>query len=334
MNLGLERLDKATQMLAEANTLPDVKQYIDMAEAARVYARQIGLDLEQQNHFAEAKIRGQRKAGQMLRSMVRQGASRPEKALQAERLSPPTLSDIGIDYSQSHRWQQVAALPDEDFEEHIQETKNDGDELTTSSVLRKVKDFLRQMNHQERPHIEPPNGKYRVFYADPPWSYGNANLQEYGHASFHYPAMSIGELCELPVRDLAEENAVLFLWVTSPLLEESFEVIKAWGFKYKTSFVWDKVKHNFGHYNSVRHEFLLVCTRGSCTPDVNQLFDSVQSIERGEHSEKPEEFRTIIDTLYVFGRKIELFARNQNGAANDSGWAAWGNEARSCTVEV
>jgi len=86
--------------------------------------------------------------------------------------------------------------------------------------------------------------------------------------------------------------------------------------------VWDKIKHNFGHYNSVRHEFLLVCTRGSCTPDAKKLFDSVLTIERsGKHSEKPQEFREIIETLYTHGKRIELFAR----AAAD-GWESYGNE--------
>jgi N6-adenosine-specific RNA methylase IME4 len=134
--------------------------------------------------------------------------------------------------------------------------------------------------------------------------------------------MTISELCALGVANVAEDNAVLFLWVTSPLLENAFDIIKAWGFKYKTSFVWDKVKHNMGHYNSVRHELLLVCTRGSCTPDVGKLFDSVQSIERTEHSAKPQEFRDIIETIYTHGNKIELFARNKS-----EGWSVWGNQS-------
>lgn len=176
----------------------------------------------------------------------------------------------------------------------------------------------------------PPSGKYRVIYADPPWKYNDAMAisktglgESYGPAEAHYPPMTISELCALPVRDLAEENAALFLWTTSPLLEDTFQIIKAWGFKYKSSFIWDKVKHNMGHYNSVRHEFLLVCTRGSCTPDVKKLFDSVQSIERTEkHSEKPHEFRDIIDTIYPNGTRIELFSRQ-----SVAGWDAWGNEA-------
>lgn len=175
-----------------------------------------------------------------------------------------------------------------------------------------------------------PTGKYRIIYADPPWKYNDALAisrdglgESYGPADAHYPPMSIAELCDLPVEALAEDDAVLFLWATSPLLEEAFKIIRAWGFKYKASFVWDKIKHNMGHYNSVRHEFLLIATRGSCTPDVKRLFDSVQSIERTDrHSEKPGEFRAIIDALYTRGARIELFAR---GAAE--GWSRWGNEA-------
>lgn len=168
-------------------------------------------------------------------------------------------------------------------------------------------------------------GKYRIIYADPPWCYGDKLTDGYGTAENHYPTMTIKELCELPIKELAEDDAVLFLWATSPLLEECFPVINLWGFKYKTSFVWDKVKHNMGHYNSVRHELLLICTRGSCLPDGKTLYDSVVSIERSDrHSEKPEEFRHIIDSLYTHGNRIELFSRKKV-----DGWASWGNEVDS-----
>jgi len=182
---------------------------------------------------------------------------------------------------------------------------------------------LRKAEHKAKlKAAEFPTGKYRVIYADPPWKYNDDLIENYGAAEKHYPTMTIDELCNLPVKDLADENAVLFLWVTSPLLEDSFKIIHSWGFTYKTSFIWDKVKHNMGHYNSVRHEILLVCTRGSCTPDAKKLFDSVQSIERSDkHSEKPEEFRQIIEKLYHHGNKLELFARNKT-----EGWEVYGNE--------
>ena len=171
--------------------------------------------------------------------------------------------------------------------------------------------------------IHKTKNKYRIIYADPPWAYGDtrSGMGTTG-ATDHYPTMPLKDICALPIKNISEENAVLFLWVTSPLLEECFEVIKAWGFKYKSSFVWDKIKHNMGHYNSVRHEFLLICTRGSCVPDEAKLFDSVQSIERTEHSQKPEKFREIIETLYPKGSRIELFARTQI-----KNWDTWGYES-------
>ena len=172
-------------------------------------------------------------------------------------------------------------------------------------------------------------GLYSVFYADPPWQYGDSGVisesDNYGRAERHYETMSINELCDIgpDIKRVSADDSVLFLWVTSPIVSECFEVIEAWGFNYKASFIWDKVGHNYGHYNSVRHEILLVCTRGSYLPENGQLFDSVQSIEKSRtHSEKPEEFRQIIDTLYPSGDRIELFARQPV-----PGWKTWGDQA-------
>jgi N6-adenosine-specific RNA methylase IME4 len=164
--------------------------------------------------------------------------------------------------------------------------------------------------------------KYRIIYADPPWKYGNAMPDYVTEPQDYYLLMDTADICAMPVKDLTEDDAVLFLWSTSPHLPEALEVIKAWGFNYKTTFIWDKVKHNMGHYNSVRHEILLVCTKGACTPDVKKLFDSVVSIERTEHSKKPEYFREIIETLYTYGNKIELFSRSA-----PDGWDVFGNQA-------
>lgn len=209
---------------------------------------------------------------------------------------------------------EVASLPPDQQQHFLQ---------VASEQKLSVRDLRREV-HKSKVSGEAklPATTYRIIYADPPWSYGNDRTYYGGDPIVHYPTMSIDDICKLPVKDIAEDNAVLFIWVTSPLLKESFEVIDKWGFEYKTSFVWDKVKHNMGHYNSVRHEFLLVCTRGSCTPDVQRLFDSVQTIERTEHSSKPEEFRNIIDTIYPHGKRIELFARKKT-----NGWEAFGNES-------
>lgn len=165
--------------------------------------------------------------------------------------------------------------------------------------------------------------KYRIIYADPPWKYGNDIPEYVTGPQDYYLLMNTADICAMPVKDIAEKNAVLFLWSTSPHLPEALEVAEAWGFEYKSSFIWDKVKHNMGYYNSVRHELLLICVRGSCTPDVKKLFDSVVSIEREDHSKKPEYFREIIETIYTHGNKIELFAREA-----PEGWDVFGNQIK------
>jgi N6-adenosine-specific RNA methylase IME4 len=169
-----------------------------------------------------------------------------------------------------------------------------------------------------------PTGKYRVIYADPPWQYSNnISADKFNDVELHYPSMPLNEICELPVSDMALDNSVLFLWVTAPFLEDSFKVINAWGFKYKTCFVWDKLVKTYGHYSGVRHELVLVAVKGSCQPDISLQPDSVFSIKKTEHSAKPEEFRQTIDSLYPHGPRIELFARTKA-----PGWEVWGNEIK------
>jgi N6-adenosine-specific RNA methylase IME4 len=168
-------------------------------------------------------------------------------------------------------------------------------------------------------------GLYRVVYADPPWLYGNKPPSGSG-AQSHYPGMTIEQLCKLPVEAHTHKDAVLFMWVTAPMLYEipgPREVIVAWGFTPKTGRVWDKVEHNFGNYISIRHEHLIIATRGSCTPDrPTPMLDSVV-VERqeGEHSAKPASFRKDIERLYN-GPYLELF-----GIERVEGWDVFGNDA-------
>ena len=308
---------KASQMLMEANTIQKAKELKDLALTAQDWAKRKGLGEDAVQYCRSYAMQAQIKMGEMLAATERARAGRKKELVTTcDQLTDndvvPTLEALGISKRESSESQMLAALPKDEQQKVI-----DGEKKVTE-----VKREVRRAKMKKQPEL--PTDKYRIIYADPPWSYGNTGLDDYGHAERHYPSMSISELCDLPIKNIVEENAVLFLWVTSPLLEECFPVIKAWGFKYKTSFVWDKIKHNFGHYNSVRHEFLLVCTRGSCTPDHNKLFDSVVTIERTKtHSQKPEQFREIIETIYTKGKKLELFAREQA-----DGWDNYGNEAQ------
>ena len=316
----LVKYEAARAALAEVHAVDEVKGIRDKAIALKAYARE-AKDTELVRYATEIRLRAERRAGELLRDMADTGqratVGKPVEANTNSALvlpHPPTLADLHISDIQSSRWQKLAAIPEELFEKRVAEAK-DGATAASARILHQ------QVELDRPPAPFPTNGKYRVIYADPPWHYGTSKPDYYGPAVRHYPTMKVDALCALDVEGMAEDNAVLFLWVTSPKLDEAFQIIPAWGFTYKTSFVWDKIKHNFGHYNSVRHEFLLIATRGSCTPDIPDLVPSVQRIERTEHSAKPAEFRAIIDRLYPHGSRIELFAR-----ANVTGWDRWGNE--------
>lgn len=336
---SLVRLEGAVRALADARTLDDVLAIHDRARAAAEYARAAKLGLEAQNHAAEIKLRAERKAGELLGGLLRQPGARTDLAAaeatssgdgQGSVYSPyaAVLNETATTRQDAARWQKIADLPPERFEDFITKTRAAGEELTTARALRFERELARERLIAEMREAPPlPDGRYRVFYADPPWAYDDEGVidgnESFGRAERYYPAMSIAQLCEMgeAVRGMAEDDAVLFMWVPSPFLESCFHVIRAWGFRYKASYIWDKVRRNYGHYNSVRHEFLLIGVRGNCTPDTRTLPDSVVSVERGRHSEKPERFREIIDSQYTWGARIELFARRPA-----AGWVTWGNE--------
>ena len=164
-------------------------------------------------------------------------------------------------------------------------------------------------------------GKFAVLYADPPWRL-EAGLPDRA-AENHYPTMSLEDICELPIADIAHEDAILFLWVTAPKLYDSMKVVDRWGFTYRTCMVWAKDKFGLGYYVRNQHEHLLICKRGDIpTPPESARCSSLVEAPRLEHSAKPDIFYEIIDEMYPGLRKIELFSRSPR-----NGWEAWGNQA-------
>ena len=163
--------------------------------------------------------------------------------------------------------------------------------------------------------------RYPVIYADPPWRYEHCKTDNRAVEN-QYPTMALDDICALPVQDLATPDAVLFLWATSPKLSEALRVIDSWDFDYRTCMVWVKDRIGMGYYARQRHELLLVATRGALpVPQVDDRPDSVIMSPRLAHSEKPAQFRQIIEEMYPEYPKIELFAREQQ-----LGWNTWGNE--------
>lgn len=324
----LTPVSKAEQMLSVAETPEETKQVEAVAAAAIAWAKEQN-DYELAFDASVVYIKARCKTTELYTPFIEHGGDRGENQYGKWQVNkdvnlPKTVPELtGFTYMQWSRRNKELEAAYKYFDAY----QDDCIEKNTLPIVSGLIRFAERLKPKEEPP-DLPDGIYRVIYADPPWEYEKHGVtvdERYGSAEFwHYDSMTIKELCDLPVKEIAAEDAVLFIWVTSPKLDQVWDVIKAWGFEYKTSFVWDKIKHNFGYYNSVRHELLLVCGRGSSTPDVKKLYDSVQSIERtDEHSRKPEEFRDIIDTLYTYGNKIELFARG----VNKDGWDVWGNES-------
>jgi N6-adenosine-specific RNA methylase IME4 len=172
--------------------------------------------------------------------------------------------------------------------------------------------------------------KYNIVYADPPWSYKdkrNKYKRLCGGALSYYNTMSVEEISSLPVKDITDENCMLFLWVTFPMLQEGLDVMDKWGFKYKTlGFSWIKTnKRNkkpffgIGYYTKSNCEVCLIGVKGKPIKQSNSV-SSVIIAPREEHSKKPDIVRDKIVELCGDVPRIELFAR-----AIFPGWDSWGD---------
>jgi len=171
--------------------------------------------------------------------------------------------------------------------------------------------------------------KYGVIYADPPWAYkvwSGAGTDR--AAENHYPTMELDDIKALPIERLAADDCALLMWAVMPQLPDAFEVIKAWGFEFKTvAFVWVKTTQDesrpatgMGYWTRANAEICILATKGNpvrLNADVHQVVQS----PRMEHSRKPDEVAARIERL-VPGPYLELFARRPR-----EGWAVWGNQA-------
>src|SRR5208337_1254234 len=167
-----------------------------------------------------------------------------------------------------------------------------------------------------------PNGKFNIILADPPYAYtfGKSNTRVIEN---HYPTQTLEELAALPVENICADDCVLFLWTPPPKLIEGLQLLQRWGFSYKTSAVWNKLKVGMGYYFRIQHEYLLVGTRGNPqTPDPAARPPSIFESSRTDHSEKPAIVYELIEAMYPTAKKIELYARGRPRKK----WAAWGNE--------
>jgi N6-adenosine-specific RNA methylase IME4 len=164
---------------------------------------------------------------------------------------------------------------------------------------------------------------YGVIYADPPWRFevydADSGLNQAAEA--HYPCMGTADIAALPVP--AADSCVLFLWSTAPHLPEALDVMRAWGFAYRTNVVWKKDRTGLGYWFRNQHEHLLVGVRGDVpAPSPEARFASVVEAPRTAHSVKPDAVAAMIEHMFPNMPKLEMFARKAR-----PGWDVWGNEA-------
>lgn len=169
--------------------------------------------------------------------------------------------------------------------------------------------------------VPPPPGTYSLIYADPPWRYEFSETES-REIENQYPTMDLDAIKLIPVATWTAPDAMLFLWATSPKLEEAMSVLTAWGFGYRTCMVWVKDKIGMGYYARQQHELLLIGRRGEPkVPEPGDRPPSVIVAPRTEHSAKPPEVYDLIERMYPGQKYLEMFARNRR-----DGWEPWGNQ--------
>lgn len=331
---SLSLLQSAREQLAHVRTIDDAKQIRDKAEAVRHYLKVSGEGLAAQNEAAAVKVLAERAGGKLLAKMELHGGDRGNQHA-GGKVASCNLAALGIKKTQSHRWQLMAAVPQKQFDEHLEWCLFGDRELTSSAIATLGK------KHKAKTSTEldaPAEGvftslgdiaksglRFKAIYADPPWRYGNQATR--ASTDNHYETMAVEDIAAMPVSELAEDSALLFLWTTNGFLFESKAVIDAWGFEFKSSMVWVKPQIGIGNYVRNSHEFLLIASRGGMrTTDAGKSQVSWIQADRGKHSAKPQVFRKAVEELSEPNR-LELFGRSKA-----DGWVVFGNQVETRTL--
>lgn len=193
--------------------------------------------------------------------------------------------------------------------------------------IERLKRKAKQRAAKPAPNPTLPNGKFSVVYADPPWRY-DFDVDSRATEK-HYPTLTLPEIINYRdsrgtlITDKFADDCILFLWATAPKLNEALEIIKAWGFTYKTNLIWAKDKMGLGWYCRNQHELLLIAEKGAMPlPPPTCRPRSIVKAPRTNHSQKPRQIYRVIEKAYPGYQYLELFGL-KNGRKH---WVVWGNE--------
>jgi len=194
-------------------------------------------------------------------------------------------------------------------------------EITISKAMREIQ----RNKNESKPKPELPKGKYRVIYADPPWPVGSITMDKWqSPIEDKYPTMSIEDISNLPIGELAADECSLFLWTTHTFLPDALRLIDIWGFKYFCCITWDKGNGWTQNGFHKRTEFLLYAYKGGINVDqYGQAIPTIITEPSTKHSKKPDTIRELIKNKTPEPR-LEMFARDIY-----DGWVCWGNEVNN-----
>jgi N6-adenosine-specific RNA methylase IME4/ParB-like chromosome segregation protein Spo0J len=298
------------------------RRHLDESQRAMVAAKLATLKLGDNQHSEGPSIEGASRLLNISHASV-------ERAKAVQRAGTPELIHAvergGVSVSAAA---DLSTLPAQDQREIV--ARGEWEILQAALAIRARKGEQRRVERLQR-LVEASKGnadlpigrKWPILLADPPWQHEHQLFSStWKDIKDHYPTLTLEQICALPVAEIASENALLFLWVPPPKLAESFKVIEAWGFDYRTGLVWVKHAIGMGNYVRQKHEHLLIARRGDIPmPATADRPVSVLEAPRRKHSQKPDEVYEIIERMYPTLPKIELFARNAR-----ENWSAWGNE--------
>lgn len=334
MTVALEKYDAAISAIAEAKAVDEILSIRDTADAMRAAAR-VANNKQAEIDMAEIRFRAERRVGEMMKAQKETfGLAQGRRSdLGPKPTQVATLAEAGIDKHLADRARKLAAIPAGEFTSILDDWRErvaDENERVTVNLLKAGE---KRMSRDEkeaalaekiRAGIDAlGQGQFGVILADPPWRF-EPYSRDTGMdraADNHYPTMEVEDIAALQVP--AADDCVLFLWATAPMIREALDTMAAWGFEYKSQLVWVKDRIGTGYWARNKHELLLIGTRGSVpAPAPGTQPESAIIAPVSRHSEKPEEFYQVIETMFPNLPKIEMFSRQPR-----SGWHAWGAEA-------